>query len=154
MVDIRDLSQGKKVEVWRLNDWGDRVQLRQVFANYDPRKQPWYRAALSTGKLVWVNPSVNIGEDDLLLSVDRPLYNRGGKLLGVTSAALSLDDISKFLKKLEIGKTGQVFIMEANGNLVGTSTSEKIFSGSTLKSQRIPALESKNSLTRQTASYH
>ena len=151
VVDIRDLSQGKKVEVWRLNDWGDRVQLRQVFANYDPRKQPWYRAALSTGKLVWVNPSVNIGEDDLLLSVDRPLYNRKGKLLGVTNAALSLDDISKFLKKLEIGKTGQVFIMEANGNLVGTSTSEKIFSGSTLKSQRIPALESKNSLTRQTA---
>ncbi|MCY7285043.1 MAG: HAMP domain-containing protein, partial [Cyanobacteria bacterium CAN_BIN43] len=153
VVDIRDLSQGKKLEVWRLNDWGDRVQLRQVFANYDPRTQPWYRAALSTGKLVWVNPSVNIGEDDLLLSVDRPLYNHQGKLLGVTNAALSLADISKFLKKLEIGKTGQVFIMEANGNLVGTSTSEKIFSVNTLKNQRLPALDSKNSLTRQTATY-
>lgn len=153
VVDIRDLSQGKKVEVWRLNDWGDRVQIRQVFANYDPRSQPWYRAALLAGQLVWVAPSVSIGEDDLLLSVDRPLYNRQGKLLGVTNAALSLLDISKFLKKLEIGQTGQSFIMEPNGTLVGTSTSEQIFFGSTVKSRRMNALESKNSLTRQTASY-
>ncbi|MBW4516358.1 MAG: sensor histidine kinase [Timaviella obliquedivisa GSE-PSE-MK23-08B] len=153
VVDIRDLSKGKKVEVWRLNDWGDRVRLRQVFANYDPRKQPWYRAALAAGKLFWVNPSVGIGEDDLLLSVDRPLYNRQGKLVGVTHAALSLSDVSHFLRKLEIGQTGQVFIMETNGTLVGTSTSEKIFSGSTIKSQRVNALESKNSLTRQTAGF-
>ena len=153
VVDIRDLSQGKKVEVWRLNDWGDRVQIRQVFAGYDPRQQPWYRAALAVGKLVWVDPSVSIGEDDLLLSVDRPLYNRQGKLLGVTNAALSLLDISKFLQKLKMGQTGQAFIMEPNGTLVGTSTSEPIFFGSTIKSQRMNALESKNSITRQTASY-
>ncbi len=153
VVDICDRSHGKKVEVWRLNDWGDRVQIRQVFANYDPRQQPWYRAALSAGKLVWVDPSVSVGEDDLLLSVDRPLYNRQGKLLGVTNAALSLVDISKFLQKLEIGQTGQAFIMESNGALVGTSTSEKIFFGSPVRSQRINALKSENSLTRQTASY-
>jgi signal transduction histidine kinase len=153
VVDIRDLSQGQKVEVWRLNDWGDRVHLRQVFANYDPREQPRYRAARSVDKLVWVDPYISVGEDDLLLSVDRPLYNHQGKLLGVTNAALSLLDISKFLQKLEIGRTGQAFIMEPNGMLVGTSTSEQIFFGSSLKSRRINALESKNSITRQTASY-
>ncbi|NJR39659.1 MAG: hypothetical protein HC781_13640 [Leptolyngbyaceae cyanobacterium CSU_1_4] len=98
VMDVRDLSQGKRVEVWHLNDWGDRVKLRQAFAHPDPREQPWYRAALAAGKLVWVNPSVSIGEDDLLLSVDRPLYNRRGKLSGVTHAALSLGDISHFCK--------------------------------------------------------
>jgi signal transduction histidine kinase len=153
VVDIRDVSQGKKVEVWRLNDWGDRVQLRQVFAGYDPREQPWYRAAISTGKLVWVDPYVSIGDEDLLLSVDRPLYNRQGNLLGVTSAALSLLDISKFLKKLDIGKTGQAFVVEPNGMLVGTSTSETIFFGSTFRSRRVNALESKDALTQQTAAY-
>jgi signal transduction histidine kinase len=153
VVDIRDLSQGKKTEVWRLNDWGDRTQLRQAIADYDPREQPWYRSAVSVGKLVWVDPYVSIGEEDLLLSVDRPLFDRKGNLLGVTSAALSLLDIGKFLKKLDVGETGQVFIVEPNGMLIGTSTTEQIFSGNRTKSLRTQSLDSQNSLTRSTAAY-
>lgn len=153
VVDIRDLSQGKKLQVWRLNDWGDRVHLRQVFAGYDPREESWYQSALSGGRLAWIDPSISIGEDDLLLSVDRPLFNAQNELVGVTSAALSLLDISEFLQKLEIGQTGQAFIIEPTGALVGTSSSEQIFFGNPSESQRINALESKNSLTRQTASY-
>jgi signal transduction histidine kinase len=153
VADIRDVSRGKKVEVWRLNDWGDRVQLRQVIGGYDPRQQPWYKSATATGKVVWVDPYVSIGDEDLLLSVDRPLYNRQGNLLGVTSAALSLLDISQFLKRIEVGKTGQAFIVEPNGMLVGTSTAEQIFFGSSVKNQRVNALESKDPLTVQTATY-
>jgi signal transduction histidine kinase len=153
VADIRDVSLGKKVEVWRLNDWGDRVQLRQVVEGYDPRQQPWYKSAINSGRLVWVDPYVSIGDQDLLLSVDRPLYDRQGNLLGVTSAALSLLDISDFLKRIEIGQTGQAFIVEPSGMLVGTSTSERIFFGSNVKNQRVNALESKNPLTVQTAAY-
>jgi signal transduction histidine kinase len=153
VADIRDVRLGTKVEVWRLNDWGDRVQLRQVVAGYDPRQQPWYRSAVAVGRLVWVDPYVSIGEEDLLLSVDRPLYNRQGNLLGVTSAALSLLDISKFLSRIEIGQNGQTFIVEPSGMLVGTSTSEQIFFGSRFKNRRVNALESKNSLTAQTSAF-
>jgi two-component system sensor histidine kinase ChiS len=153
VADIRDVRLGKKVEVWRLNDWGDRVQLRQVVGGYDPREQPWYRSAIGAGRLIWVDPYVSIGDEDLLLSVDRPLYDRKGNLLGVTSAALSLLDINKFLKRIEIGRSGQAFIVEPSGMLVGTSTSEQIFFGSSLRNRRVNALESQNSLTAQTAAY-
>jgi signal transduction histidine kinase len=153
VADIRDMRLGTKVEVWRLNDWGDRVQLRQVVGGYDPRQQPWYRAAIATGKQVWVDPYVSIGDEDLLMSVDRPLYDRQGNLLGVTSAALSLLDISQFLKRIEIGRSGQAFIVEPSGALVGTSTSEQLFFGSSFKNRRVNALESKNPLTAQTAAY-
>jgi signal transduction histidine kinase len=153
VADIRDVRQGTKVEVWRLNDWGDRMQLRQVVGGYDPRQQPWYRAAASTGRQVWVDPYVSIGDEDLLLSVDRPLYDRKGNLLGVTSAALSLLDISKFLRRIEMGRSGQTFVVEPSGMLVGTSTTEQIFLGSSVRSRRVNALESQNSLTAQTAAY-
>jgi signal transduction histidine kinase len=153
VADIRDLREGKGTEVWRLNDWGDRTTLRQVIGDYDPREQPWYKGAVAVGRLVWIDPYVSIGDDDLLLSVDRPLYDRRGNLLGVTSAALSLLDIGKFLKKLDVGQTGQAFIMEPNGMLVGTSTTETIFFGSSVKSLRVHAMDSQNPLTRSTANY-
>jgi signal transduction histidine kinase len=153
VADIRDLSKGTRTEVWRLNDWGDRTSLRQIIGNYDPREQPWYKGAVAVGRLVWIDPYISIGEEDLLLSVDRPLFDRQGNLLGVTSAALSLLDISKFLNQLDVGQTGQVFIMEPNGILVGTSTTETIHFGSNMKSLRVHAMDSRNPLTRSTATY-
>ncbi|MCU0567972.1 MAG: HAMP domain-containing protein, partial [Oculatellaceae cyanobacterium Prado106] len=148
VMDIRDMRTSPKTWVWRLNDWGDRTRPFQILSNYEPREQPWYRRAIEVGKLVWVDPYIAISGEDLLLSVDRPLFSRQGKLLGVTSAALSLLDISKFLQRLKIGKTGQAFIVEPNGLLVGTSTSEPIFF-SKRQNHRLHARNSQSLLTRE-----
>ncbi len=57
-----------------------------------------------------------------------PLYAANGKLTAVFATDLSLGTISKFLRTLKVGKTGQSFILErATGITIATSTPELPF---------------------------
>lgn len=152
VMNLRDQRQDANLQIWRLNDWGKRVELLQT-TPYDPRTRDWYQAALQAGRMVWLDPYVTVPPDvDLVISADQPLYNQQGNFVGVADATLSLSSISEFLKTLKVGQSGQIFIMELDGELIASSV-ESPFIPSQKQPQRLNVISSLDPLTRDTATF-
>lgn len=127
---------------------GDRTNLVTSIKNFDIRTQPSYQDAVKAGKPSWSAPYLSFLEPTLLISALEPLYGPANRVEGVLFTALRLDHIGLFLQSLKIGKTGQAFIIERNGNLLATSTGELPFEQQGGERQVIPVGKSKNEVTR------
>lgn len=136
------------------NEQGDRTTILPIIENYDLGDRPWYRAGLKAGKAawgdiyVWTAPYQNVA-----LPAVKPVYEASGKPIGVFVVDLSLLDISNFLTSLKVGRTGQTFIMEKNGLLVASSTSQLPFITENGEPQRLKAIEADNALIKSTAAH-
>jgi len=144
------------------DEQGDRTKILSVIENSDLQSRPWYRAALKAGKAawgdiyVWIAPYPNVA-----LPAVKPVYEAPGKpnratparKIGVFVVDLSLLDISDFLASLKVGRTGQTFIMEPNGLLVASSTSQPPFIMDNGEPQRLQAIEADNALIKSTAAH-
>ncbi|MBC6452256.1 MAG: GAF domain-containing protein [Hormoscilla sp. SP5CHS1] len=136
------------------NEQGDRAKIISVIENNEVLNRPWYRAALKAEKAawgeiyVWTAPYPNVA-----LPAVKPVYEAPGQMIGVFAVDLSLLDISHFLASLKVGRTGQTFIMEPNGLLVATSTSQLPFITDNGEPQRLQAIEADDALIKSTAAH-
>jgi PAS domain S-box-containing protein len=158
VIRVVDKSTGGKYQTYTTDNQGYRAQLIKVNETFDPRTRPWYKAAVKAGKLTWSEIYPYFSSSSLAISAARPFYDdRTGTLLGVTNATLSLSQIGDFLHDLKIGQCGQTFIVERSGDLVASSTTEKLFTiskkGETEERKRLQAIHSSNRLTRLTGQY-
>ena len=149
---IKDSTTGRNRRKYLLDSQGNRTELIQI-KKYDTLARPWYLTAVEAGKPTWsdIYPSSNLLVSEL--SAVMPIYSPTGELTGVLGSELTLEHIDSFLNDLEIGKSGQAFIMEHNGELVASSTPEAIFTVVDGQAQRILAQDSSNPLIRSTARY-
>lgn len=108
--------------------------------------------AVKTNKPNWsqVYRGKEAGNANISISANSPIYDRHQQIIGVTSSELALENISKFLRSLEISRTGQVFIIERNGSLVASSSDEQLL---TSNNGRLNALNSKTPTIQATAKY-
>ena len=151
---LLDRAKDETLRIWRVDPWGKNKVLEDEITPYDPRSRDWYKRAVQAGHLVWVGPYGTVSPvDDFVISADQPLFDRQGNLVGVTDATLSLRDISRFLASLRIGQSGQVFVMELDGDLLATSTGETPFVVASERLESLRTLESSNLVTRETATY-
>lgn len=110
-----------------VNEAGELGRYLETIGNIDVRNRPWYRQAMATGKAGWTAP-FQIGRTDLLaLNAYAPIYNRAHQLQGVFAVNISLNQLSDFLRQLEVGQSGEVFIIERNGLLIASSTLESSY---------------------------
>ncbi|WP_096590672.1 ATP-binding protein [Calothrix sp. NIES-2098] len=137
-----NLGKGKASD-YLVDDKGNRTKLLQSY-DYHPLTEPWYTDSVTAGKLVWSsikaaeitnvaftetgkalqqpdNPLDASLEYYITVSAVAPFYDKNHKLLGVTGIDLTLTSISDFLRHLKATPSGQVFIIERNGKLVGSS---------------------------------
>jgi PAS domain S-box-containing protein len=91
---------------------------------YDARTRSWYQAAVQAGKPTWAGISPSVTGARLDLTAVAPYYDSKGELQGVFMTDVSLSQISSFLAGLRVGKSGQIFIMERNGDIVASSFGE------------------------------
>lgn len=115
------------LRVYSLDDQGRRHQALVTHQNYDARLRPFYQAAVTAGKPTWSPVYVYTPADlGLGIAATYPLYTADHQLLGVLSSDLTLNTITDFLQELQVGKQGQVFIMERSGFLVADSTDDTV----------------------------
>ena len=137
-----------------LVDSQDRIiRLLSEAPNYDARARPWYLSAAQAGKAAWSPIYIWASATDIGITAVLPIYDRAGNLLAVQQAALSLGFIAKFLQGLQIGKTGQVFLMEQDGLLVSSSTAEPIIRKNADALERLQAADSANPFIRAAAAH-
>ncbi|MBD2663601.1 multi-sensor hybrid histidine kinase [Richelia sinica FACHB-800] len=108
---------------YRTNSQGDRIYPPTILKNENPNNAPWYSKAIEANKPIW-SPIYNWANvpDEIAISASAPVHDKSGQVLGVVGIDLSLSHISKFLKSLKVGKSGEVLIIEPSGLLVATST--------------------------------
>jgi PAS domain S-box-containing protein len=141
-------------------DENGNLTLRSQTPNYNPVTRPWYETAVKAKKAVWTDAYVWKSQNTIGIDAVRPVYKATGEIKGVLAVSLSLLKIGDFLKTVKVGASGQIFIIETTGEMVGTSTGEKPFfsseenqKGEETKLTRLLATESQNPLTRASAEY-
>jgi signal transduction histidine kinase/class 3 adenylate cyclase/CheY-like chemotaxis protein len=138
---------------YALDAEGNQTELLRFDPNYDSRTRPWYIGASTAKKPIWTE-IYTFFQGDLGLTAAEPFYNSRGDFRGVMAVDIILGQISEFLRAMKISRSGQTFIIERSGALVGSSTDEKPYIMSTNeKAKRLQAIDSKNILT-STAAKH
>jgi PAS domain S-box-containing protein len=143
---------GFQSHYYLLDSQGYRFELARKPNYYDAQKRPWYKSALASRKPAWspIYPDSFLPQQVLTASLS--VYNSQNQRLGVFGADLSLEDISRFLSRLKIGKTGTAVIFERSGLIVASSASEKPYQIGQ-DPQRLSISESRSPLIRGAAAY-
>jgi len=109
-----------------IDQQGKRLKLLNETPGFDARQRPWYQVAASSGQPKWTSIYPFQGLAIATLNFSAPVY-QNGELQGVLSSAILLSELNLFLKNLNFSPSGQVFIIERDGNLVASSTGEQPF---------------------------
>jgi class 3 adenylate cyclase len=88
---------------------------------YDPRQRPWYIGAEGTDQLFWTNPYVFYTGRRPGVTVSAR-YRGGDGRLYVYGVDIFLDELSRFLASLKIGRHGKAIIMDSSGDVVASPT--------------------------------
>lgn len=152
------IRESRQISNFTLNAYeatatGTRSRLIQSKQNYDPRKRSWYREAIKARQPVWNEIFSHFFDPTLLLATSQPVYDRRGQLQGVLFVNLRLSLVGEFLQSLQIGKTGQAFIIERSGAMVATSRPELPFRKLNDRTERLPATDSRDPITQATTRY-
>nr|WP_323113760.1 methyl-accepting chemotaxis protein [Pseudomonas guariconensis] len=91
----------------------------QKFSNYDPRQRPWYQLAMANpGKTVRTGAYYWAADDAVLVSTVRAVPNRLGTTGGVVNIDVSLNGLTEIVKKIKLGESGYLMLVESNGNVM------------------------------------
>ena len=146
-------SNPGKLFIWATDNQGNRTKLLEV-KNWEPRGEAWYADAVKAGKPLW--SQIYQWEDKpevISISSSYPVYNKTKTIAGVLSIDLLLSHISQFLNQIKVSKSGHTFILERDGLLVASSSTEKPFRVVDGKAKRLRASDSKEPLIRSTTQY-
>ena len=152
-LSLRDRQTAPLVNIYRLDEHGNRTGEKLLSNEYDPRTRPWYEAAVDAKTGTWSEIYPFASSARLGITPSRPVYDDRGKLRGVLAIDYTLDSMNQFLASLEIGASGQAFIMEQSGKLVATSIAQSPSDNSPESSKRLEAIESTHPLIQQSARY-
>ncbi|HBL10771.1 MAG TPA: serine/threonine protein phosphatase [Cyanobacteria bacterium UBA11162] len=139
---------------YNLDKNGNPIKIAKTVPNYDVRKRPLYKAALKNNGAGWSDVYINFGYGSLQINASSTYYDTQGKLMGVFTCQMGLDQIRGFLQTLQIGKSGQVFLIEPSGELIATSlTNQPLTVGTGEEQKRLKAQESSNPIMRRSMEY-
>ncbi|MEM9771196.1 MAG: response regulator [Cyanobacteria bacterium P01_D01_bin.73] len=156
-------SEDDNFYTYQLDGNGDRTDDVSAVPDYNLLLRPWYVGAVNARQsawgdiYIWAAPYANLALP-AVLPIYRQRPNSQGNsaekdLLGVFAVDMSLLDISTFLQSLDVGKTGQTFIVDYTGQLVASSTDEPPFGDVEGKPVRLAAGQSNNPLVSKTATH-
>jgi adenylate cyclase len=119
VVELRRSPQTSKLE---LSDYwpGDYPRDRFFYSpnkeEDDPRMQPWYKAARSSGRQTWSETYALLSADGAAgapgVTCATPVYRRDGSLVGVLSCSFDLLELCRYLGTLAVGEKGYAFAVE------------------------------------------
>ena len=149
----RNLNEDNHYRVFQVDAQGQPTKKLTEIQNYDARERPWYQAAVQADQAIWTPIYIWASGTSIGLTAALPLRAADGRLLGVQQAALSLDSISGYLQEFVVNQDKNVFIIEPNGLLVGTSATETVTQDGAQGIERVSMLTSTDPFTRAAAQY-
>lgn len=129
--------------------------LYQTDQVYDSRLRPWFAAALDAEGPTWTDVYIAFTTGLPNVTASLPVYDRRDRqLLGVCATDVVLpEEFRTFLKQLEIGQSGQAFVIDRKGNLISSSTDEPLMKTLGQNPQFVSATQSNNRQVQESALY-
>lgn len=155
-VNIAETSPNTKGKtyIYATDSQGNRTHVKDINDDSNFQTEAWYRETIQAGKPIWSQVDAWDELPELLaISASRPIYDNTNKLLGVMCVDMLLSDISDFLRNLETSPLGKTFIVERDGLIIASSSSEKSLTIVKGKAQQLNALNSNDFLIQATAQY-
>jgi signal transduction histidine kinase/DNA-binding response OmpR family regulator len=152
---VKDKSTGKNRNIYELDDRGRRIKLIRS-TEFDSKEYFLFNRTWDTkrtSKSTWSQVSLSSSVLALEIKAGTAVYSKAGELKGVLGVETFLSQISQFLRKLQISKSGETFIIERSGEMIASSTLEAPYIQKGNIQVRLPATESRNLLI-QTAAKH
>lgn len=138
---------------YALDHQGDPTTLLTT-EKYRYREDEWYSNAVQAGKPIWTDIYQWDDRPEVIsIASSYPIYNQQNQLVGVLGIDLILTQISNFLKKLYISPSSKIFIIERDGLIVASSSSEKPYLELNGESKRLSAFQSRDPLIRASSQY-
>jgi signal transduction histidine kinase len=115
--------------------------------------EPWYTEPVKAGRPIWSRIyTLNYPNHPYIAaSAGRPIYDTQNRLLGMVGVDIHLLKISEFLRRLDVSRSGQIFILERNGMLIANSNAEQPFTIKNNEIQRLKATDSPNLIIQNIA---
>lgn len=154
-VMLRSESTGGRMNLFSLDNLGNRRYFEEALNKYDPRVRPWYKAAVGSERPVWSSVYLDFTTGLPTITASQPVYSQeNGRLLGVCATDVILPkDFRNFLVNLSVGKTGHAFVMDRTGAILANSTDEPLLVGEGENAKLLPAVQSSEPLVRGTAQF-
>ncbi len=126
-------ASGKQTRlIWR-NAEHQRIASTQIQDDpYDPRDRPWYIGAVDEERIVWTDPYIFFTSRKPGITIAGPTFSPDQRLNGVVGVDIEIDQLSTFIGKMRIGKSGRAFILNRNGDVIAFPDIDMLrFSGET-----------------------
>ncbi len=142
------------ITVYTTDHQGNRLFPGENKGKYDYQNEAWYAETLKAEQPLWSQIFQWEKRPDILsVSFNYPVRDRNNQIIGVMAFDRRLSEISDFLRELKISPSGKIFIIERNGLIVASSSTEPPFTMTNGKSNRLQVLASKDPLILATAQY-
>jgi len=112
--------------IWRDKDLKFIAQELDPGDPYDPRTRPWYKKSLAKEGIVWTDPYIFFTSQKPGITISGPTYDDALTLKGIVGVDIEIDQLSTFIGNLNIGKNGQAFMINNNGDVVAFPDLDKI----------------------------
>lgn len=116
--------------------------------NYEPRNRPWYQAAMVQKGRVFTPVVASAEYNQLLLTLAQPVYGADGGVLGVFAVDLHLKRLGELLQTMILSAHGTAFLVDEQGFLVASSTSDPLMASTDGQPGRRSPLQSRNAIIR------
>ncbi|WP_041565677.1 hybrid sensor histidine kinase/response regulator [Nostoc punctiforme] len=152
-ITVSEVSQRRNGDrdehLYNADAQGNRVSLAIVNKNYNFAKESWYADTVKAGKPIWSKIyQWETSPETLSVSANRPVYDRDKNLIGVIGIDQRLSQISNFLRSLKASPSAKTFILERNGLIVASSSTEQPYKLINGKPKRLQASDSSDLLIR------
>lgn len=118
---VTDASNPTVNRTYGVDEAGNLGRYLETIEKIDVRDRLWYRQAVETKQAGWTAPFQIAATNHLAINAYLPIYDATDQLLGVSAVNVSLNQLSEFLATIEVGQSGEIFIMEPNGLLIADS---------------------------------
>jgi signal transduction histidine kinase/CheY-like chemotaxis protein len=155
-ITIDEISAATKgiAYVYGTDDRGNITKVIETYPDYKPTEEAWYTEGIKANKQVWT--SVYNWDDSpeiLAATINSPIYDRNNRKVGAIGVDLMLSKISKFLSEIKVSPGSKIFIIERDGSLIASSSSEQPFTMVNGVAQRLKVSNSTEPAIANTAQY-
>ncbi len=132
--------------------------------DFDPRRRSWYKEAIADqGRVIRTAPRLDEATQKRVISLAQVVPGKDGEITGVAAFDISNDFLEQTVKKVKVGKSGYVVLLDKNGTVVVDARhpdnnmkklSETAFAGSLASGKEREEGEADHSVELDGTEYH
>lgn len=124
---ITHAPEGRKVVLmWRDANFNLVEKLESPEDPYDPRTRPWFTKVMEQKRVCWTDPYIFYTAQKPGVTIAGPSFNNDGTLRGIVGVDVEISELSTFMSKMRVGKSGRAFIINENGDMIAIRDIDKL----------------------------